>query len=180
MQRIAPVRLHPVSRPARNLRRRDHFAPITTTAQSTIQIVSTRSRLVHNRHLLRIAQLPQHFQQGARIRINCTDEPSQTCFANCFDTASVNLWRPLCLARILHEQCEVEPFSVWSAKPGFQGLYWVDNPWFRCGLADFRRTSPNPRCLSTCRGSTRRGSGGVQANGHHTEQLLVRTGTAQQ
>ena len=65
-----------ISAIARNLRRRDHFAPVTTTAQSTIQIVSTRSRSVHNRHLLHIAQLPQHFQQGARIRINRTDEPS--------------------------------------------------------------------------------------------------------
>ena len=77
-------------------------------------------------------------------------------------------------------QARSSRFSVRSAKPGFQGLYWVDNPWFRHGLADFGRTSPNPRCLSTCRGSTRKGSGGVQANGHHTEQFLVRTGTAQQ
>ena len=84
------------------------------------------------------------------------------------------------LARILHEQCEVEVFWVWSDKPGLQGLHGVHDRLFRYDWADFGRTSPNPRCLSTCRGSTRRGSGGVQANGHHTEQLLVRTGTAQQ
>ena len=82
------------------------------------------------------------------------------------------------LARILHEQCEVEVFWVWSDKPGLQGLHGVHDRLFRYDWADFGRTSPNPRCLSTCRGSTRRGSGGVQANGHHTEQLLVRTGTA--
>ena len=82
------------------------------------------------------------------------------------------------LTRILHEQCEVEPFSVWSDKPRLQGLHGVHDRLFRYDWADFGRTSPNPRCLSTCRGSTRRGSGGVQANGHHTEQLLMRTGTA--
>ena len=85
---------------------------------------------------------------------------------------------PDSLARILHEQCEVEVFWVWSDKPGLQGLHGVHDRLFRYDWADFGRTSPNPRCLSTCRGSTRRGSGGVQANGHHTEQLLVRTGTA--
>ena len=84
------------------------------------------------------------------------------------------------LTRILHEQCEVEVFWVWSDKPGLQGLHGVHDRLFRHGLADFGHTSPNPRCLSTCRGSTRKGSGGVQANGHHTEQFLVRTGTAQQ
>ena len=43
-----------------------------------------------------------------------------------------------------------------------------------------RATPPNPRCLSACRGSTREGSGGVEAPGHATDQVPVRTGAAQQ
>ena len=106
------------------------------------------------------------------ICVNSKDKYERQRFTICHELAHI------LLARILHEQCEVEPFSVWSDKPRLQGLHGVHDRLFRYDWADFGRTSPNPRCLSTCRGSTRRGSGGVQANGHHTEQLLMRTGTA--
>ena len=44
---------------------------------------------------------------------------------------------------------------AWSTKPGLQGLHEVNDRLFRYDWADFGRTSPNPRCLSTCWGSTR-------------------------
>ena len=57
--------------------------------------------------------------------------------------------------------------------------FWRRRMAIRAGLPDFEDTSPNPRCLSACRGSTRQYSGGVEAGSDGAEQILMRTGAGE-
>jgi len=74
VERIAPVGLDPLARPARDPRWRHHLAAVAETCQLARQCVTARTPLVHHAQTVRGAQLTEGLRQLRKPRTHATHE----------------------------------------------------------------------------------------------------------